>query len=75
MSVCVTRPVLVEPIVDHSGGNTTDARGIDRYYGWSTSEALDAACQVGSLYAWEWLQAWWGGELDEDDKGPDGEEV
>lgn len=75
MRVSISKPTQVEPVVDHGGGNTTDANNVSRYRGWSLYEAVNAACSVGTLYAWEWLQAWWAAELDEDDGGPDEETV
>lgn len=64
------KPILVEPVEQLGGGNTRDAAGTQRYMGFSTAEALDAACNEDSLYAWEWLKLWWMGDLEEDDQGP-----
>lgn len=70
MVVRITRPIPVEPVEDLGGGNTRDDNGVERYYGYNAAEAVDAAVSEGTLFAWEWLQAWQNGDLDADDAGP-----
>lgn len=41
------------------------------YKGYTMYDAVQKAMDIGTLGAWEWLQAWWKAELEDDSEPPE----
>ena len=54
------------------GGNRIRSNGEREYRGYTLGEAVEKAMEIPTLGRWEWLQAWYNADLDDDCADPEG---